>query len=125
MMTYEKFYCGFTSDSHPSFSCSPDQGKMENRNGPPTQITVTCNPQGKSGELTVRPRTPSRPGVRACCSGLLHPRAHHDACAVVVVSDGGGGALGRARCASSCPKRRLSRRTTVSPRRLSKRAAMD
>jgi len=52
MMTYEKFYCGFTSDSHPSFSCSPDQGKMENRNGPPTQITVTCNPQGKSGELT-------------------------------------------------------------------------
>ncbi|KAL3893323.1 MAG: hypothetical protein SGPRY_014311, partial [Prymnesium sp.] len=23
MMTYEEFYCGFTSDSHPGFSCSP------------------------------------------------------------------------------------------------------
>jgi hypothetical protein len=23
MMTYEEFYCGFTTDSHPSFSVSP------------------------------------------------------------------------------------------------------
>ena len=25
MMTYEEFYCGFTTDSHPSFSCNPSE----------------------------------------------------------------------------------------------------
>jgi len=51
MMTYEEFYCGFTSDSSPAFSCSPNQGKMNKRGGAPTQIEVTCKPNGKAGEL--------------------------------------------------------------------------
>ena len=50
-MTYENFVCGFTKDSHPSFSCEPTSGKMERRNGDPTEICITCNPQGSSGEL--------------------------------------------------------------------------
>jgi len=50
-MTFEDYYCGFTSDSHPAFSVSPDAGKMERRNGPPTTVTVTCNPKGASGAL--------------------------------------------------------------------------
>lgn len=40
-MTFEDFFCGFTADSHPSFSVSPDKGTMERRNGPPTQLQVT------------------------------------------------------------------------------------
>jgi len=51
MMTYEEFYCGFTTDSHPSFSVSPASGKMEKRGGTPTEITVSCKPEGASGEL--------------------------------------------------------------------------
>ena len=27
-MTFEEFYCGFTEDSHPSFSVTPTEGKM-------------------------------------------------------------------------------------------------
>ena len=50
-MTFEDYYCGFTADSHPSFRVSPSSGKMERRNGPPTSVTVTCNPQGSHGEL--------------------------------------------------------------------------
>lgn len=50
-MTFEDFYCGFTADSHPGFSCTPTKGKMERRNGPPTSVTVTCKPNGASGEL--------------------------------------------------------------------------
>merc|ERR1719183_3067152 len=50
-MTFEDFFCGFTADSHPSFSCTPDKGKMERRGGDPTTVTVTCNPCGASGEL--------------------------------------------------------------------------
>lgn len=50
-MTFEDYYCGFTADSHPAFSVSPSSGTMERRNGPPTQVTVTVNPQGKSGDL--------------------------------------------------------------------------
>jgi len=52
MMTYEEFYCGFTRDSHPAFSVSPDSGKMEKRGGAPTQVEVTCTPKGASGTLT-------------------------------------------------------------------------
>lgn len=52
MMTYEDYYCGFTADSHPSFSVSPDSGAMEKRNGAPTQLTVTCTPgAGDKGTL--------------------------------------------------------------------------
>lgn len=50
-MTFENFVCGFTADSHPAFTCSPDTGKMERRNGPPTAITVHINPAGASGDL--------------------------------------------------------------------------
>jgi len=50
-MTFEEFYCGFTADSHPAFSVSPTEGKMERRNGPPTTVTVTCDPKGKAGVL--------------------------------------------------------------------------
>jgi hypothetical protein len=50
-MTYEDFYCGFTADSHPGFSVDPIEGQMDKRKGPPTTVTVTCNPQGRSGEL--------------------------------------------------------------------------
>ena len=53
MMTYEEFYCGFTKDSHPSFSCNPSGGKMEKRGGANTIIEVTCDPNGASGELKV------------------------------------------------------------------------
>ena len=45
-MTYEPFFCGFTPDSHPAFSVSPASGKMERRNGDPTTVIVTCNPDG-------------------------------------------------------------------------------
>merc|ERR1719487_573838 len=50
-MTFEEFYVGFTPDSHPAFSVTPTEGRMERRNGPPTELTVTCDPQGKTGEL--------------------------------------------------------------------------
>ena len=40
-MTFEDFYCGFTADSHPGFSVSPNKGAMERRNGPPTHLKVT------------------------------------------------------------------------------------
>ena len=50
-MTFENYFCGFTPDSHVAFSCTPTEGKMERRNGPPTEITVTVNPCGASGEL--------------------------------------------------------------------------
>jgi quercetin dioxygenase-like cupin family protein len=49
-MTFEDFYCGFTADSHEAFSVSPTEGKMERRNGPPTQVKVTVKPSGRSGE---------------------------------------------------------------------------
>ena len=63
-MTFEDYYCGFTSDSHPAFSVSPDAGKMERRNGPPTTVTVTCNPKasrdarGPAAAPYSRPRDP-------------------------------------------------------------------
>ena len=50
-MTFEQFVCGFTKDSHPAFSCTPESGKMERRNGPPTEITVKVDPKGAHGEL--------------------------------------------------------------------------
>ena len=50
-MTFEDFFCGFTPDSHSSFSVTPTTGTLERRGGPPTQLTVTCNPQGCAGDL--------------------------------------------------------------------------
>lgn len=51
MMTYEEFYCGFTSDSHQAFTVSPNSGKMEKRGGANTDVTVTVTPNGRAGEL--------------------------------------------------------------------------
>ena len=53
-MTFEDFFCGFTADSHPSFSCTPTSGAMERRGGEPTKVTVTCKPNGASGELVAK-----------------------------------------------------------------------
>ena len=50
-MTFEDFFCGFTKDSHPSFSVTPTTGTLERRGGPTTRLTVTCKPKGASGEL--------------------------------------------------------------------------
>ena len=51
-MTFEDYYCGLTADSHPSFSIvGPSAGKMERRNGDPTDVTIRCEPHGASGEL--------------------------------------------------------------------------
>ena len=43
-MTSEDYYCGFTSDSHPAFSVSPDAGQMERRTGPPPPVTARGRP---------------------------------------------------------------------------------
>ena len=51
-MTFEDFHCGFTADSHPAFRVTGNaKGAMERRNGPPTPVTISVNPQGKTGEL--------------------------------------------------------------------------
>lgn len=50
-MTFEPFYAGFTKDSHPAFTCTPTDGKMERRNGDHTIVTVNCNPGNAKGEL--------------------------------------------------------------------------
>lgn len=51
-MAYEDFYCGFTADSHPAFRVTQNSfGKMERRNGTPTTVEVTCDPEGLQGEL--------------------------------------------------------------------------
>ena len=50
-MTFEEFYCGFTADTPTCFSCNPTEGKMEKRNGPPTDIKVTVKPAGRSGKM--------------------------------------------------------------------------
>eukprot|EP00962_Isochrysis_galbana_P049735 scaffold21237_cov121-Isochrysis_galbana.AAC.1 len=62
-MTFEDFYCGFTADSHQAFSVSPSEGKMERRNGPPTQVKVTVKPSGRTGEHNAaQGRSPSWTG---------------------------------------------------------------
>ena len=56
-MTFEEFYVGFTPDSHPAFSVTPTEGRMERRNGPPTDGDVQSG--GQNG--------------RARGTPLLHP----------------------------------------------------
>ena len=92
-MTFEEFYCGFTAaddpdwPSDPSFSCSPTEGKMERRKGPPTTITVTADPMGLyisvhthacvcvmlPSYICVGGRRPEGQGGRAGGLPLLHP----------------------------------------------------
>jgi len=51
-MAFEDFYCGFTADSHPAFEVTQNAcGKMERRNGPPTPVEVTVDPNGAKGDL--------------------------------------------------------------------------
>ena len=79
-MTFEPFYCGFTADSHPAFSVSPDSGKMERRNGDPTTVCVTCDPgPNLKGEITgylcfILPEEKARPPPEP-----VRRRPHHAA----------------------------------------------
>lgn len=41
-MTFEDYYCGWTADTHPSFSVAPMTGRMDRRGGEPTTLKVTC-----------------------------------------------------------------------------------
>ena len=36
------YYCGWTADTHPSFSVAPMTGRMDHRGGEPTTLKVTC-----------------------------------------------------------------------------------
>jgi hypothetical protein len=51
-MGFEDYYVAFTADSHPSFSVSPQAGRMDRRGGEVTELTVTCKPGGKAGTWT-------------------------------------------------------------------------
>lgn len=50
-MTFEDYFAGFTSDSHSSFSVDPAVGRMDRRGGETTELTVTCAPNGQSGNF--------------------------------------------------------------------------
>jgi len=41
----------FSPDSHPSFSVSPNVGRMDRRGGEISHFQVQCDPRGASGEL--------------------------------------------------------------------------
>lgn len=51
-MGFEDFYAAFTKDSHPSFSVTPQFGRMDRRGGEATEFTITCNPGGQAGTFT-------------------------------------------------------------------------
>jgi hypothetical protein len=53
-MTFEDFFAAFSTDSHPSFSVTPQAGRMDRRSGEPTEFKVKCEPNGASGDLTGR-----------------------------------------------------------------------
>jgi len=48
-MGYEDYYAGWTADSHPAFSCAPTSGRMDRRGGAPTELEVSCAPDGQTG----------------------------------------------------------------------------
>lgn len=48
-MTFEDFFAAFSKDSHPSFSVSPQTGRMDRRGGEKTRLTVRCDPKGQAG----------------------------------------------------------------------------
>ena len=50
-MTFEDYFAAFSKDSHPSFSVTPFTGRMDRRGGEITELVVTCDPKGQSGEL--------------------------------------------------------------------------
>lgn len=50
-MTFEDFFAAFSADSHPCFSVSPSTGRMDRRGGEPTEMTVSCTPNGQAGQF--------------------------------------------------------------------------
>lgn len=50
-MTFEDYFAAFSANSHPSFSVSPQAGRMDRRGGEPTLLKVKCEPNGQSGSL--------------------------------------------------------------------------
>lgn len=51
-MGFEDYFAAFSSDSHPSFSVSPQFGRMDRRGGEATELIVKCNPGGQGGTFT-------------------------------------------------------------------------
>jgi hypothetical protein len=45
-MGFEDYFAGFTADSHPSFSVSPNAGRMDRRGGESTFLQIVCDPRG-------------------------------------------------------------------------------
>ena len=50
-MTFEDFYAAFSPNSHPSFSVSPQTGRMDRRGGVSTILKIKCDPKGQAGEF--------------------------------------------------------------------------
>jgi hypothetical protein len=49
-MTFEDYYAGFSSDSHPSLSVRPATGRMDRaRGGEPSMMEIVCSPNGQGG----------------------------------------------------------------------------
>jgi len=48
-MTFEDYFAGFSTDSHPSLSVSPAMGRMDRRGGEVTPMTIFCDPKGQAG----------------------------------------------------------------------------
>ena len=46
-MGYEDYYASFTPDSHPSFSVSPNAGRLDRRGGEITSLQIFCDPRGQ------------------------------------------------------------------------------
>jgi hypothetical protein len=45
-MGFEDYFAGFTADSHPSFSVSPNAGRLDRRGGESTFLELICDPRG-------------------------------------------------------------------------------
>merc|ERR1712157_33692 len=50
-MGFEDFYAAFSKGSHPSLSVSPIAGRMDRRGGEPTELVVSCTPNGQAGDF--------------------------------------------------------------------------
>lgn len=50
-MTFEDFYAAFSPDSNTAFRVTPATGRMDRRNGEPSEFTIVCEPGGQAGNL--------------------------------------------------------------------------
>jgi len=50
-MTFEDFYAAFSPDSNRAFKVTPATGRMDRRNGEPSEFTIICEPSGQAGNL--------------------------------------------------------------------------